>query len=155
MIFNHQSHTGKILVLDLWAKIQSANQIAGFFKMQYLKKEMNYEAVFGMQANKLKISIWSCVTRHTRSTTNKKCAYVWNISRKSWAMKLIFCLQINTKVLYKFIVSLWMYVSRHTQSTQNNKSTTSFQYLNENVKDEVYFLLADKCQKFSQTDTIT
>ena len=35
--------TGKILVVELWAKIFSANQIAGFFKMWYLKKEMIHE----------------------------------------------------------------------------------------------------------------
>ena len=30
----------------------------------------------------------------------------------------------------------------------------SLQYLNENVKDEVDFLLAGKCQRFFQIDTI-
>ena len=33
--------SGKILVLELWAKMLSANQIAGFFKMYYLKKKVN------------------------------------------------------------------------------------------------------------------
>ena len=36
----------KIQVLELSAKILSANQIAGFFKMQYLKKEVNDEIYF-------------------------------------------------------------------------------------------------------------
>ena len=33
--------SGKILVFELWAKILSTNQ--GFFKMKYLKKEVNDE----------------------------------------------------------------------------------------------------------------
>ena len=48
-IFHHQSNiwqTGKILVLELLAKILSANQIAGFFKILCLKKEMNDEVLF-------------------------------------------------------------------------------------------------------------
>ena len=38
--------SGKILVLELWAKMLSANQIAGFFKMYYMKLEMNDEVYF-------------------------------------------------------------------------------------------------------------
>ena len=37
---------GKILVLELWAKILSVNQIAGFFNMWYLKKKVNDEVCF-------------------------------------------------------------------------------------------------------------
>ena len=58
-------------------------------------------------------------------------------------MKLIFCLQINTKVFIKLLVSLWLYVARHVQSSQNNKIAISqdckiaisLQFLKENVKD--------------------
>ena len=50
-------------------------------------------------------------------------------------MKLIFCLQINTKVFIKLLVSLWVYVARHVQSSQNNKIAISLQFLKENVKD--------------------
>ena len=35
--------SGKILLLELWGKMLSVNQIAGFFKIEYLKKEANYE----------------------------------------------------------------------------------------------------------------
>ena len=69
-------------------------------------------------------------------------------------MKLIFCLQINTKVFYKFIVSLWMCVARHAQSTQNNKFAISLQYLKENIKDELDTLPGDKTQRFLQIDNI-
>ena len=36
-------------------------------------------------------------------------------------MKLIFCLQINTKLFYKLIVSFWVCVARQSENTQNNK----------------------------------
>ena len=58
-------------------------------------------------------------------------------------MKLILCLQVNTKVFYKMIVSLLVCLAKHAQSTQNNKLAISLQYLKENMKDEVDFLSAD------------
>ena len=58
------------------------------------------------------------------------------------------------KDFYKVIVSLWVCIARHAQSTQNNKFAIYFQYLKENVKGEVDFLLADKPQRFLQIDTI-
>ena len=51
-------------------------------------------------------------------------------------MKLIFYLQINTKVFHKLIVSLWVWVARQAQSIESNKFTITLQYLKENVKDE-------------------
>ena len=92
--------------------------------------------------------------RHAQSTQNKKFAYLCNISRKTWGMKWFFCLQINTKVFYKMIPSFWVCLTRVTQSTQNNKFAISLQYLKENGKIEVDFLLADKRQRFLQIDTI-
>ena len=70
-------------------------------------------------------------------------------------MKLNFCLQKNMKVFYKLIISLWVCIARKAQSTQNNKFTISLQYLNENMKDEVNFLPADKRESFLQVDNIT
>ena len=52
------------------------------------------------------------------------------------------------------VVSLWVKVARQAQSTKNNQFTKSLQYLKENMKDEVDFLLADKCWRFFQIDTI-
>ena len=62
-------------------------------------------------------------------------------------MKLIFCMQINTKVFYKVIASLWVCVARHTQSTQNNKFVIS----QRKHEDEVDFL--PKRQGFLQIGT--
>ena len=105
--------------------------------------------------NKLILSFWVCPARHAQSTQNRKFAYLCNISRKTWGMKLLFCLQINTKVFYKVLVSFWVCVSRLAQSTQNNKFAISLQYLKENRKNEVGFLLVDKHQRFLQIDPIT
>ena len=63
-------------------------------------------------------------------------------------MKLIFCLQINTKDFYKLIVPLWVCTDRHAQSIQNNKLTISLQYLKVNMKDEVDFLPEDNVKDF-------
>ena len=88
--------------------------------------------------------VWVSGNRHAQNIQNKF-AYLCNICTKAWGMKLIFCLQINTKVSYKAIVSLWMYVARQAQSTKNNQFTISLQYLKENMKDGVVLLPADKC----------
>ena len=87
----------------------SANQIAGFYKMYYLKKVVNDEVFFGMEINnevfyKLILSFWECVVGHAQSIQNKHFAYLCNISRKTCGMKLIFCLQINVFCL-KFSTS--------------------------------------------------
>ena len=70
-------------------------------------------------------------------------------------MKFIFGMQKKIEVFYELIVSFWVCIARKAQSTQNNKFTISLQYLNENVKDEVNFLPADKRESFLQVDNIT
>ena len=137
----------------------SANQIAGFFKMSYHKKEVNDEVYF-WHADKHQgllqgdtIILGEGNQACTQSTQNKF-AYLCNISIKSWEMELIFRLQINPKVFCKIIVSLWVYIARQAQSTKNNQFTRSFQYLKENMKDKVDFLPTDKCWSFFQIDTI-
>ena len=65
--------------------------------------------------------------------------------QKNMGLKWFFCLQINTKVFYKVIV-LWMCVTRLARSTQSNKFEISLQYLKENGKNELDFLLVDKHQ---------
>ena len=52
------------------------------------------------------------------------------------------------------VVSLWVSLARQTQSTKNNQFTISLQYLKESMKDEADFLLAGKCWRFFQIDTI-
>ena len=69
-------------------------------------------------------------------------------------MKLKFCLQMNIKVFYKMIVSLWVCTARHAQSTQSNGFTISLQYVQENVKEKIDFLPADKRERCLQSDTI-
>ena len=79
--------------------------------------------IFGVQINievfcKF-VLFWVCVTRHAQSTQNKKFAYFCSILSKAWGMKLIFCLQIKTKIFNKMIISLgvrsqacWKYPSQ-------------------------------------------
>ena len=62
---------------------------------------------------------------------------------QNMGLKWLFCLQINTKVFYKVMV-FWMCLTRLAQSTQNNKFVIYLQYLKENKKNKVYFLLANK-----------
>ena len=129
---------------------------------------------------KVDVIIWLCVTRHAQSTQNKF-AYLCNISRKKeWDVKLIFCLQINTKLFCKLIVSLWVCIARndeddlldsgehenllqidtmillgmvkHFQGSRNSKFAMSLQYLKNEVRDEVDFLHADKRQSGIQVD---
>ena len=80
-----------------------------------------------------------------------------SIVTKAWRMKLIYCVKINLKVLYKLIVSRLVCIAEHAQSI-HNKFTISIpatkKQLKENVKDEVHFFLADKCQMFPQIDII-
>ena len=115
--------------------------------------------IFGMQINiddfyKLLLTFWVCITRQVQITQNKMLVCLSYISRKTWRMKFIICMQINKKVFYKWIVSPWVWVARHAQSTENNKFAISLQYLKENVKDKVDFLLIDKSQRFRQMDNI-
>ena len=81
-----------------------------------------------------------CVTSHAQNNHS--------ISRKTWGMKLIFCLQISTNVFCKMIVSLWVCVSTQARITQNNKFVLFSEYPKEKVKNEVDTLTADKCQSF-------
>ena len=56
-----------------------------------------------------------CTERHVQSTENKKFAYLCNISRNTWRMKLIFCLTDKQKVSsnwdYHFRC-VWQYISK-------------------------------------------
>ena len=84
-----------------------------------------------------------------------KFAYLCNVSRNTWRMKLIFCLQINPDIVYKLIVSHWMCVARHTKLPK----ITSLQYLcsisRKMWRMKLIFLPADKHQRFLyKTDTI-
>ena len=58
------------------------------------------------------------------------------------------------EVFYRLILSFWMSIARYAQGTQNIKFAIFFQYLKENLKDEVDFLSAVKYKRFLQIDTI-
>ena len=121
------------------------------------RKKWIVKFIFSTQRNieifyKLLLAFWVCVSRHAQSTQNKKCIYLQYL-HENHRLKWFLCQQINMKVFCKVIV-FWMYVTRFVQSTQNNKFEISLQYLKDNEKNEVEFLLVDKHQRFLQIDTI-
>ena len=91
-----------------------------------------------------------CVNRHAQSTQNKF-AYLCNIPEKDGGWSWCFACRITQNNL---IASLWVCITKHVKRTQNNKFTIHLQYLKENAKDDVDFLLADIRQRFLQSDAI-
>ena len=91
------------------------------------------------------------VARHAQITQYNKFA-ICNILWKNWVTKLIFCMQIIMKVSYKLLLWFLIGMVKHSQSYQNSKFPMSLQYRIKNGK--VDFLLAEKHQRFLQTDTI-
>ena len=113
--------------------------------------------IFGMEINikvfyKLILLFWVCATRHTQGTQNKF-AYLSNISRKAWEMKLIFCLQINTSFLQVDSITLSLF-SQACPKYPKQQVYNIFAISQRNMKDEVDFLPADKPQRFLQSDTV-
>ena len=89
---------------------------------------------------------------HVQSTQNKMFAYLYNILRKKWVMRLISCMQISMKVSYKLILWFLMRVVKHSRSSQNSKFAMSLQYVKKELSDENDSLHADKHQSFLQVD---
>ena len=79
--------------------------------------------------------------------------YLYNISRKTWRIKLIFCLQLNIKGFFKLILSFLVRVARHAYITQNNKVVFSLQYIKKKVSDEIDFFHVDKHESSLQINT--
>ena len=71
--------------------------------MQYPQKSMEDEVNFlpedKHESYKLILSFRVCAARHAQNTQSKKFAYLCNIPRKAWRMKLISCPKINTNVI--------------------------------------------------------
>ena len=69
-------------------------------------------------------------------------------------MKLIFWLHINTDIFFQLIVSLWVCIARHVQ---RRKATGLYNILAISQGKSTgwsWFLPADNCQRFLQSDTI-
>ena len=62
------------------------------------------------------LSIWVCIARPVQSIQNKF-AYLYNISRKKWVVKFLFCLQIKSwflpagkqKIVLQVDIIIWYY----------------------------------------------
>ena len=62
--------------------------------------------------------------------------YLCNIEKEQGGVKLMFCLQINIKLIPLILLR----IARPANSTQNNKFAKYLQYLMKEVRDEVDFL---------------
>ena len=69
-------------------------------------------------------------------------------------MKLIFCLQVKVKVVFRLILLSQLCVARHTQITKSNKFPILSQYLKKEVSDKTEFLHPDKHESLLQVDTM-
>ena len=67
---------------------------------------------------------------------------------------MFFCMNMNTKVLYKLVVLFLLVTPKHARSTQNSKFAIPLQYFKKEGMDEIDFLHVDKHQTFHQVDTI-
>ena len=108
------------------------------------------KCIFGMKINikvfyKLILSFWMCATRHTQSTQNKF-AYLPNISKKAWEMKLIYCQQINTSFLQ--FDSITVSVFSQAWPKYPKQQVYNIFALLLGKFDKVDFLPADKSQRF-------
>ena len=117
---------------------------------------MNF--TFGIQINikvfyKLILSFWLWITRHAQSTQNKF-AYLCSISRKAWALKLVFYLQINTNFFYKLIVSLWVCMAQARPKYPKQQICSLFGISQGKRKGWSWFFPADNCQTLLQSDTL-
>ena len=69
LIFTTNFISGKILVLELWAKMLSAIKLQDSLKCNISRKKEMMKFIFGIQINikvfcKLILSFWVCATRH-------------------------------------------------------------------------------------------
>ena len=62
---------------------------------------------------------------------------------------------LSINVFYKLILLFWMCIGRHAQSIESNMFSTSLQYLQKKVGDEVDFLFAGKRMYFDSKDVHT
>ena len=122
-------HLAKFWFSSYEPKCWQPMKLQDSLKCNISRKKWMMKFVFGMQINievfyKLILSFWVCPTRLAQSTQNKNFAYLCNISRKArrgggggggegW-VKLIFCLQINTKVFFKLMerIEWWSWFFR-------------------------------------------
>ena len=130
----------KNLVLKLFSQmLDSANQVAGFFKVEYRLNYMRYQLNslcadryplllqidHGIIAQQIQVWLWawSGILRHAQSVPKQQ---VFNISTMIKAIVLIFCVQVKFHQSCKIIFPIYLVgVARHAQCAE----ITSFQYL--------------------------
>ena len=100
--------------------------------------------------HKLIVPFWVYPKYVQISTRSNKFPIGLQDFKKTWSVKLVFCLKICINGFFKFILLFLVCVDRHAQITQNNKFDISLQYL----KKEVDFLHSDEHESFLQIDTM-
>ena len=156
--FYCKSFTWKTLVLGLCAKMLTASsQIAGFFKVYFLKKEVRDKADFLHVdiVSKFPTSwyyyLWHALPAMLKVPEITSLQYLCRNSRKRPEINLIFCMKINIKVFYKLLLSSLVVIARHyAQSIRNNKFALPSQYFKKEVRYKADFFHADKYQNFLQ-----
>ena len=147
----------------LWGMELQEKEAQKDYNIQEICLERNYILQAGKHETLLQIDImiwwgWSGIPKVSK-IASLQCFY--NISNKKLKMKLIFCMEINIRVSYKFISTLWtsalptrlrlsslVDMIKHAQITQSNKFAISLQYLMKEVRNGGHFWHADKCQSF-------
>ena len=134
------------MVLRLYAKMLTVNQIAGFFKVYFLKKWERDQADFLHTDIALKFPISSYYYLWYPSPGMPKVPeitilqYLCRISRKRRGINLNFCMKINIKILCKLIPSSLVVIARnYVQCIQNKKFELSLQNFKKEVRYKVDF----------------
>ena len=145
--------SGKIFVIRFLAHsalIQSG--FAGFFKLQYLKKEMsNWLDILPAVRHWWKLQIdfvnfvgsgQACSGMPKVYQNNK----TDNISGMSWVIVLIFCIQSDIDGSYELTSSFLLGVVQHVQACSKCSKISNYQYLWKEMRGCVYFLHTFKRQ---------
>ena len=120
------------------------------------RKKGIMKLIFVIQINievfyRLILSFCVCIAGLAQSIQNKKFAYLCNISRNTWAMKLLFLFADkykSSRQVDSITLIVQSQVTRHAQITQNNKFTISLQYLTKEAGEEIDFLHAEEHEGF-------
>ena len=117
---------GKFIFAQIWAKRTQNGPKIGFFEflvmLVFLGSNLKWKLIL------LLIFSPKHLAKFRVSSYGPKCcepiklqeSLKFNMVRKKWLIKFLFCMQINIAVFNKVILSFWASVIRYAQSTQNN-----------------------------------
>ena len=123
----HQSfvQVGAITFSDVARHTQSTQNNTFAKSLKYFKKEVRDKHGF-LQPDSIIFAAHGLA--YPKYPKWKVCNIFAISSKKKEGMKLIFCMQINIKLLRKLILLILVGMTRHAQITQNNKFVKSLWY---------------------------